>query len=219
MNLILSLILTLSVLPSHAEKSAHLPVATELLLSVGRAWTWTYYTHADTRQFYSQERYEVIAADSSRIGFEISSRYDAAGAWGAHTRFQVDLRGCWNAFRNPRQKVAFTVNLYPLDHGSWAKEPISTPSTIFEDKYNCNPWVYRDAMGLYETRYDVVGFQTLFQQWPRAPRAPVRSYYYLDHPTLAGVAYKRTLNDGSVYMYEMVLTETSDVRAASIPPY
>jgi len=188
-----------------------LPMVAASQLSVGSYWTWTYFTQGDLSQPYSAETYRVIDSKGAIITFEISSRYDDYSVFTPNTRFKVDLSKCYEAFKNPELKVNFMIALYPRVDGKWAKNPIWTEATAFEEKFNCNSIFHTKANSLYETRFEVLqtetGEERLFQQWPKGFQSQLRSFYYYTHDGLEGVAYKKAFNLGTEGYYEMRLTD------------
>jgi hypothetical protein len=205
-----SFLCLLGLLTSFSSFADTLPVISPEQLQIGNFWVWTYYTEGDFSRPYSAERYEVIGQRGTQILFEIRSRYDDHSDFKAHTRFRVDLAKCLRAFKNPEIKTNFMIDLYPQTDGQWAKIPIQTPSIAFEEKFNCNPIFHTQRGSLYETRFESAqssqGAERLFQQWPKSSRSQLRAFYFLNHPELKAIAYRKDFNPGTPHFYEMRLT-------------
>lgn len=203
--------LLIGVLLGQSALANTLPLISREQLQMGTYWEWTYYTNGNSSLPYSSERYRIVEVRGSIITFEISSRYDVHGSFTPNTRFRIDLSKCHNAFKNLDVKVNFLIELYTRENGEWSKTAIRTQATAFEEKFNCNPFVYSGRNSLYETRFESVETEgktyLLFQQWPKSSKSQLRSFYYLDHAELRGVAFHKAFNPGTTHYYEMRLTD------------
>lgn len=190
-----------------------LPIASPEQFVNGNTWTWTYYSNGDLSRPYSSEKYEVIRVEGSLVTFEIQSKYSEKSSFSPNTRFKVNLEKCKQAFSNPDVKVNFMIALYPLQNGVWERTPIWSSATAFEEKFNCNPIIHSRRNSLYETRFQKFLFggveELFFQQWPKFGQSQLLSFYFINHPDLIGVAFRKEFSPGTPHYYEMRLTEYS----------
>ncbi|MEO5970150.1 MAG: hypothetical protein ABIQ95_09500 [Bdellovibrionia bacterium] len=191
--------------------AGEIPIVSREQFKVGNYWVWTYYTDGDFSKPYSSEKYEVVSVEGTRVTIELQSRPQDRGEFTSKVRFRADFTQCENAFQRRDVKVNFMVALFPLENGNWAKTPIPSPATIFEEKFNCNPILHSKKNSMYETRFETMKMQSeafeLFQQWPKYSKSQILAFYFLDHPQLKGVAYKKDFNPNTSGHYEMRLTD------------
>jgi hypothetical protein len=192
---------------------SEIPIVSMEQFKVGNYWTWTYFTDGDFSQPYSTERYQVISVEGSRLSFEIWSQYQNRGDFKPSAKFQVNFTQCKQAFLRPDLKVNFLIHLFPWQNGAWASSSIPTLATAFEEKFNCNPVIHTKKSSMYETRFETLetaeGSMNLFQQWPKYSNSQLKAFYYLDHPQLKGIAFKKSFNPGTIGYYEARLTDWS----------
>lgn len=204
-TLLLALTLFLG-FPSFAQT---LPNVQSAQLKVGNFWVWDYFENGDRNQFYSSEKYTVIDVVEDRITFEITTKYPGKTVYTPSARFTARLSDCSRSFSGGRHRL-FTIDMYSFSNGKWTTEPYQMRATAFEEKFNCNPIEYKPNHPLFETVYDVVttkwGVSSLFQQRPKVPNQ-ILSYYFVNHPQMAGIAYKKEFNANSPYEFEMELTD------------
>jgi len=190
---------------------SEIPIVSSDQFQVGNYWTWTYFTDGDLSLPYSTERYEVVSRDGPRLTFEIWSHYKNQGDFKPSAKFKVNLTQCEQAFFARDVKVNFLIQLFPWENGAWATSSIPTQATAFEEKFNCNPILHSKKNSMYETKFEVIettnGPINLFQQWPKYSKSQLKSFYFLDHPQLQGVAYKKAFNSGQIGYYETRLTD------------
>ena len=196
---------------NYSSFAGEIPIVSKAQFKEGNFWTWTYYTNGDFSQPYSSERYSVVFVEGEKVTIEIASRPKELGEFIPRVRFRTKLSQCEKAFRNPDLKMNFSVELYPLTDGAWPKTPIVSPATAFEEKFNCNPVLHHRSNAMYTTQFETVetpyGLSELFQQLPKYSKSQLLAYYFLDHRSLSGVAYKKAFNPGTVGYYEMRLTD------------
>lgn len=204
-----SLLLAFILFISAPVIAQNLPIVQAEQFRVGNYWVWDYYENGDRSKFYSSEKYTVIDVVKDRITFEITTMYAGKSEYIPSAGFSAKLSDCSNSFTGGRHHF-FTIDMYSYTNGQWTNEPYQMRSTAFEEKFNCNPFEYKWNHPLFETIYDVAvtkwGALPVFQQKPRVANQ-ILSYYFVDHPRMAGVAYKKDFNAESPYEFEMVLAD------------
>ncbi len=216
------IILTLTFSPQFVL-GAGIPIVSSDQFQVGTYWTWTYFTDGDLSQPYSAERYEVVSREGPELTFEIWSQYQSQGEFKPSAKFKVDFTQCERAFLRQDTKVNFLIRLFPWQNGTWASSPIPTQATAFEEKFNCNPILHSilhsKKNSMYETKFEMAetaeGSFKLFQQWPKYYNSQLIAFYFMDHPQLTGVAYKKSFNSGKIGYYETRLTDWGLTRVVS----
>lgn len=186
---------------------AALPLVQPAQLAPGAHYTWTYFKNGAP---YSTERYEFEAVKGTRYVFVMRSRIDAEGETELRPthRVTVDYARCLEAHRDPRTKHNFLIEMQSL--GSPGSPAYFQAATAFEEKFNCHGIAREGFPSPYQTVFAELatpfGQSTLFQQ-KRNPADQLLAFYFLDHPALAGVAYRKEFRDGSQEPYEMRLVE------------
>lgn len=190
---------------SFAQALPAVPTIADEQLLPGRSWTWSYY-EGEARKLHSTERYTVTEVEGRKVVFEIWTKYADSRVFTPSARLTVDLRKCEKAFRGQRQP--FSIGMQGVENGGWSREVYSVRATAFEEKFNCNPFLYPTTHPLFSTVQESVntpwGRYALFQQRPKVP-SQILSFYFLDHPDLKATAYRKVFNADSPYEYAMEL--------------
>lgn len=193
-------------LPAFAQR---LPIVQAEQFKLGNFWVWDYFENGDRNRFYSSEKYTVIGVLQDQITFEITTKYAGKTKYTPSARFTARLNDCTQSFSGGRHRI-FTIDMYSYSNGKWTTEPYQMRATAFEEKFNCNPIEYKANHPLYETIYDVAttkwGPSALFQQKPKVPNQ-ILSYYFINRPLMAGIAFKKDFNANSPYEFEMELSD------------
>jgi len=185
------------------------PTISASQLTPGNTWTWSYY-EGESRLHYSTERYIVTEQVQNKVVFEIWTKYANTTEFTPSARLTVDLSKCERAYRGQRRP--FSIGMQGMVNGRWSSETYSVISTAFEEKFNCNPYEYPALHPLFATINVTAatpwGASALFQQRPKMA-SQILSYYFKNHPTLSGIAYKKAFNADSPYEYAMELVDYS----------
>lgn len=186
-----------------------LPIAEAKQFAVGNYWVWNYYENGDRLKLHATEKYLVSDVSGHLITIEIRTKYAGKSNFTPSAKFVASLNDCRRAFSG-RTHRPFTIEMYSHTGGRWSTDAYKTKSTAFEEKFNCNPIEYPVNDSRYSTHFNVEttqwGAERLFQQKAKTPDQ-LLSYYFSDHPLLAGVAYKKEFNPDSPYEFEMELVE------------
>ncbi len=191
-----------------SAQSKTVPVISSEQLQVGNQWIWNYYEQGECGKFYSSERYTVVVRNRDWVTIDLWTQVATATVYTPSARFVINLQDCWSAFSGPRKKE-FQITVHAFEKNKWSVEGYKVSSTAFEEKFNCNPYIYAQGAPAFETLFATVkskwGEWLTFQQKPKAV-SQLQSFYFFDHPALRGIAYQKRFNPLSPYEFAMELS-------------
>jgi hypothetical protein len=164
---------------------------------IGRYWTWDYVEASGN--IYSSERYVVVGHADNMVWLEMSTQLPHQVGFNAHHRLQVNVQDCLRAYRNPNQKIGWSFRMFQLENGSWQETGVGK-TLAFEEKFNCNPFLFTDAFANFLTVEKKIGGEEVFQQrlWRR-----LDSTWFSEGGPDAGIAFMKTFDAEQPKAYTM----------------
>jgi len=200
---------TLAVIPQFFNLRLHLPTVASETFAIGRAWTWDYMTAEG--QWYSSETYQVINNENDIVSFQMSTRYADRQQIQTHHRLVVDLKKCKESYRNPADRIPWSIKLLSWQEGQWVDS--GTTSTLaFEEKFNCNPHAGRSIIQ-DDALFRNTGFGEIFQL--RIRTRPHSSWFFLAGEQAGVQAQKDFISENVVaFTSRLRLPGEADQRSA-----
>ncbi|MEE2743684.1 MAG: hypothetical protein VYD54_07220 [Bdellovibrionota bacterium] len=137
-TLIFFFLYTLSALGQVTPKQG---VFQKSLFKKGRSWIWSYYEKGDLSKLYSQEKYKIVKKNKNLVTFVLSSKVGDETVFSKRHKFQVNLKTCQNKFRHRHYNPSFIVHFWVRENNKWNYLGRTGKSLLFEEKFNCNPFL------------------------------------------------------------------------------
>lgn len=213
--LLFSFLLNAFIHKSRADEVIPAPSAVPVIsmddFAVNKTWTWSYFTKKN--EFYSSERYRVIAVKGSQVELEMASTFKPGQPVKTHHHLVVDVSKCLAAYEKPGVKKTWAFKMYYWNGSKWESAGDSIPNAAFEEKFNCNPHVVSTPS--METVFDVASplvsanSEKIFQQ--RKNKRQDGSWYFLEGENAGVVAQRFADTHDEDYGYMLVFQGTGFV--------
>lgn len=178
--------------------SSSLPVISAQTFTVGSSWVWKYY---EDNILFSTEKYTVLESSPTRVLIEMSTRLRGEDSFRVHHRLEANPERCLKAYKNSADFKPWSIALYYWNNNQWNLVEGLEKTLAFEEKFNCNPHVFKTPYR--ETLFEVLptdfGNLELFQQ--RKARNYESSWFFNVGGLPGIMAYKKMSLPGAKTEY------------------
>lgn len=174
----------------------------------GSRWEWLYsYKNPQSGNWepYFLERYSVTKVENNFVTLEMASAPAGQEIQEPHHRIKIDLKKCERSSLDPKFKN-FGIEFYTKNLDShWTLVSKIHENLAFTEKFSCYKTLNTSQQVLKKT-YDFQNEKASIFQVLTSSK-PYNSFYFLDYPTLKGVAAYKIFPPHGNYRFDLVNTQ------------